>query len=166
MFRKRADFEKTWSQESEATLKVLRALTDASLQQAVAPSDRTLGRMAWHLAQTIGEMLARTGLAIAGPPEHAPVPARATEIVAAYETAARSLQEQLAKWDDAALLAEDDMYGERWPRGVTLFALVAHQAHHRGQMTVLMRQAGLAVPGVYGPAREEWAAFGMPAPAV
>jgi hypothetical protein len=28
---------------------------------------------------------------------------------------------------------------------------------------VLMRQAGLSVPGVYGPAREEWAAMGMPA---
>jgi uncharacterized damage-inducible protein DinB len=167
MFRKLADFEKTWSQESEATLKVLRALTDASLQQAVAPSDRTLGRMAWHVTQTLGEMMARTGLALAGPAEHAPVPARAAEIAAAYEAAARSLAEQLSsKWDDAALLAEDDMYGERWPRGVTLFALVAHQAHHRGQMTVLMRQAGLSVPGVYGPAREEWAAFGMPAPAI
>jgi uncharacterized damage-inducible protein DinB len=166
MFRRLADFEKTWSQESEATLKVLRALTDASLLQAVAPSDRTLGRIAWHLAQTIGEMLARTGLTIAGPAEHAPVPAAAAEIVAAYETAARSLQEQLVKWDDAALLVEDDMYGERWPRGFTLFALVAHQSHHRGQMTVLLRQAGLAVPGVYGPAREEWAAFGMPVPPV
>ena len=32
-------------------------------------------------------------------------------------------------------------------------------------MTVLMRQAGLKVPGVYGPAREEWAEFGMQPPA-
>jgi uncharacterized damage-inducible protein DinB len=29
-------------------------------------------------------------------------------------------------------------------------------------MTVLMRQAGIKVPGVYGPAKEEWAAYGMP----
>jgi uncharacterized damage-inducible protein DinB len=64
------------------------------------------------------------------------------------------------------LLAEDDMYGERWPRGFTLFALVAHQAHHRGQMTVLMRQAGLQVPGVYGPSLEEWTTYGMQPPAV
>ena len=28
---------------------------------------------------------------------------------------------------------------------------------------VLMRQAGLAVPGVYGPSKEEWGAYGMPA---
>ena len=31
---------------------------------------------------------------------------------------------------------------------------------------VLMRQAGLKVPGVYGPAREEWTAYGMQPPAV
>jgi uncharacterized damage-inducible protein DinB len=28
-------------------------------------------------------------------------------------------------------------------------------------MTVLMRQAGLPVPGLYGPSKEEWAAMGM-----
>jgi hypothetical protein len=32
--------------------------------------------------------------------------------------------------------------------------------------STLMRQAGLALSGVCGPSREEWAAFGMPAPAV
>ena len=42
-----------------------------------------------------------------------------------------------------------------------LSSLIRHQAHHRGQMTVLMRQAGLPVPGVYGPAREEWKAYGQ-----
>jgi uncharacterized damage-inducible protein DinB len=55
------------------------------------------------------------------------------------------------------------MYGQRWKRGFTLTALVEHQIHHRGQMTVLMRQAGLRVPGIYGPAREDWASMGMKA---
>jgi hypothetical protein len=30
----------------------------------------------------------------------------------------------------------------------------------------LMRQAGLKVPGVYGPAREEWSLWGMPEPTI
>ena len=34
------------------------------------------------------------------------------------------------------LLIEDEMYGETWSRGMTLFYLIAHQTHHRGQMTV------------------------------
>ena len=48
MFRQLNDFEASWIQESEATLRILRALTDASLRQAVTPQDRTLGRMAWQ----------------------------------------------------------------------------------------------------------------------
>jgi uncharacterized damage-inducible protein DinB len=56
------------------------------------------------------------------------------------------------------------MYGQTWKKRDVLASLILHQAHHRGQMTVLMRQAGLAVPGIYGPAREEWAAMGMAAP--
>jgi len=168
MFRRIADFEKCWAYESEQTLRVLRALTDASLAQRVAPQDRTLGRLAWHLAGTIGEMAGRTGLAIDGPAHDAPPLSTAAGIAAAYERAAASLTASLqaAGWTDEALLVEDDMYGERWARGFTLFALVAHQAHHRGQMTVLMRQAGLAVPGVYGPARDEWASMGMQPPEV
>lgn len=39
-------------------------------------------------------------------------------------------------------------------------ALLWHQTHHRGQKRVLMRQAGLRGPGVYGPAQEERAAIG------
>ena len=50
-----------------------------------------------------------------------------------------------------------NMYGQVWKRTSVLSSLIAHQAHHRGQMTVLMRQAGLKVPGVYGPSKEEWA---------
>jgi len=41
-----------------------------------------------------------------------------------------------------------------------------HPAHHRGQMTVLLRQAGMKVPDINGPAMEDWAAYGQPVPPV
>ena len=47
-----------------------------------------------------------------------------------------------------------------WTKGQALSVLLVHQIHHRGQMTVLMRQAGLKVPGIYGPALEEWERYG------
>lgn len=167
MFRTIADFTRTWQSESESTLKLLRALSDTSLAQRVSPEGRTLGRLAWHVTLTVGEMMSRTGLSLDGPREDAPVPAKAGAIAEAYESAARSLANEIARsWTDDTLRVEDDMYGEKWTRGATLSALVVHQAHHRGQMTILMRQAGLVVPGIYGPAREEWAAFGMPAPEI
>ena len=166
MFRRTSDFLATWEEERAATLRLFRVLDDRSLAQLVSRDQRTLGRLAWHVTTTIAEMMERTGLVIGAPAHDAPVPGTAAAIVAAYEAASQRLAEQLAGWSDAALETEDEMYGERWARGRTLLALVAHQAHHRGQMTVLMRQAGLAVPGVYGPAREEWATWGMPAPEV
>ena len=166
MFRRVADFQKAWQHEKDSTLKILGALTDASLGQAVTRDDRTLGRVAWHLATTPAEMMERTGLTVGGPAHDTSPPASAAAIVAAYEAAATAVADGVAAWSDATLEAEDDMYGDRWPRGFTLQSLIVHQAHHRGQMTVLMRQAGLAVPGVYGPSREEWTAYGMPPPAV
>ncbi|HXK11986.1 MAG TPA: DinB family protein [Vicinamibacteria bacterium] len=166
MFRRTADFEKAWQQESLSTRKVLETLTDASLSQAVAPGHRTLGRLAWHVAASLGEMMERTGLTIGGPGTESAPPASAAAIVAAYEAASKAVAQGVSAWSDATLEVEDEMYGERWPRGMTLQVLIVHQAHHRGQMTVLMRQAGLKVPGVCGPAREEWTAYGMEPPSV
>lgn len=166
MLRKVEDFQKDWAYEADSTLKILNALTDESLDQKVTPTGRSLGTLAWHLTLTLGEMLAHCGLKIDAPAMDAACPSSAKEIAAAYEKGSKSVADEVGKnWTDDTLLEKDNMYGETWPRGVTLFALIAHQTHHRGQMTVLMRQAGLTVPGVYGPSSEEWAAHGMAAPA-
>jgi uncharacterized damage-inducible protein DinB len=166
MYRRIEDFTRDWAYEIESTSKVLNNLTDASLSQKVTENGRSLGFLAWHIVITLAEMPAKVGLRIDGPPEDAPVPATAAEIAAAFETAANAVNAEVAKnWTDETLEQEDEMYGDKWKRGQTLHALIVHQAHHRGQMTVLMRQAGLPVPGIYGPSREEWEAFGMPAAA-
>jgi uncharacterized damage-inducible protein DinB len=166
MFRRVQDFLETWAHERSSTLKILGALTDASLAQAVTTDHRTLGRLAWHVATTPAEMMGRTGLKVGGPPHESPPPKAAAAIAAAYGTSSQAVADGVARWTDATLEVEDDMYGQKWARGMTLLALVVHQAHHRGQMTVLMRQAGLEVPGVYGPSRGEWATMGMQPPAV
>jgi len=151
-------FSQIWKHESEATARVLAALTDASLHQQVTPLDRSLGEIAWHVATSIPEMANRTGLRVAGGDGRAPAPTSAAAIRDAYVQAAASLLEQVGlHWTDETLKVKDDMYGEQWARGLTLQALVFHEIHHRGAMTVLMRQAGLVVPGIYGPNREETA---------
>jgi uncharacterized damage-inducible protein DinB len=156
-------FLEDWRVESAATLKILNAVTTASLEQKVTPEGRSLGTIAWHIVLTLGEMLRRTGLAIEGPDEHAPRPAEAAEIAAAYEQGAASVARAVgAAWQDEDLSQVLGMYGEQWEKRTVLHSLVRHQAHHRAQLTVLMRQAGLAVPGVYGPSKEEWSAMGLP----
>ena len=163
MFRTIQDFLRSWDYEAEATSKVLDQLTDESLRQRVTPEGRSLGRLAWHIIQTLPEMGGRTGLTIEGPGETDPVPTEAEVLARHFQKTAESLREQIQTgWMDGDLDVQDDMSVEMWSRGRTLAALVNHQIHHRGQMTVLMRQAGVSVPGVYGPSRDEWDAYGMP----
>ena len=162
MYRLLEDFLKDWEFETEVTHKMLDNLTDESLNVKVTAGGRSLGFIAWHLVVTIGEMLGRVGLTTNAPGEGSPVPEKASEISKAFINAAHSALAQVkAEWKDSTLLEETPMYGETWPKGVTLKALVMHQTHHRGQMTVLMRQAGLKVPGSYGPSKEEWVSMGM-----
>ena len=164
MIRTMEDFKNDWAHEMDATIKIFKNLTDLSLSQKVDREGRTLGRLAWHITVSIGEMLAKTGLKADGPDENSDPPDSAAEIVHTYERTAHSALKLISEhWSDETLMQEDAMYGETWKRGFTLSVLIHHQIHHRGQMTVLMRQAGLKVPGIYGPSREEWAGFGMPA---
>lgn len=167
MIRTIEDFAKLWKQESDNTQKALDVLTDASLAQPVTSDHRTLGRIAWHLIGTPKEMMERTGLHVDGPVENTPVPASAKIMADTYARTAKSLLEAVRKdWTGATLAIVDEMYGEEWARGDTLLVLILHQAHHRGQMTVLMRQAGLRVPGLVGPAKEDWAQWKMEPPAI
>jgi uncharacterized damage-inducible protein DinB len=165
MYYKIEDFLNDWEYEREATLKMLTNLTDESLNQRVTPQGRSLGFLAWHITVSIGEMMSRTGLKVDAPDENSDAPASAMAIKTAYNAASASLEEEIkSNWDDDTLIIEDDMYGQNWKRGTTLGILITHQTHHRGQMTVLMRQAGLKVPGIYGPSYEEWAVMGMEPP--
>ena len=167
MIRTIKDFEFLWSRELEATQKLFKHLTDKSLSQQVNPEGRTLARLAWHITISVVETMSGTGLDAGTLKKDSPIPASAKEILAAFSKASLSLLEQVkTKWTDATLEQKDNMYGQQWTRSATLTSLLFHLAHHRGQMTVLMRQAGLEVPGIYGPARQEWKAFGMQAPAL
>ena len=157
------DFLDVWNYESSATIKVLNNITDESLNQKVTPDGRSLGFLAWHITYSIGEMMTKTGLDFPNFSEDSTKLKTITEIKNEYERLSELMVTQLKeKWTDEMLQDDLNMYGQTWKRADVLSSLTAHQAHHRGQMTVLMRQAGLRVPGVYGPAKEEWAEYGMP----
>ena len=167
MFMSIEGFLTEWQGESAVTATYMAALTDASLTQTIIDGHRDLGRIAWHIAQSIPEMLQRTGLTFDGPPADTPVPSAAATLAEAYLQASAAAAEAIsAQWTDESLDLEDDMYGSQWKRGFTLRCLVSHEIHHRGQMSILMRQAGLRVPAGYGPAKEDWAKMEIPPPAV
>ena len=171
MFRRLDDFRKAWTEEAKHTVAVLEAIPDPALGVAITPGHRDLRRLAWHLVESAIEMPTRMGLAIPGAERVKggfiePPPAGMADILQAYCAASDGLLKGIETWSDADLEREDDMYGEIWKRGHGLQVLLVHQTHHRGQMTVLMRQAGLSVPSIYGPVKEGWSAYGVEPPKV
>lgn len=164
MYRTITDFTNDWKYESESTLKVFSALQDSMLNTKVHDRVRTAGVLAWHITHSIKEMMERTGLVIELKQQENYSGETAAELVRLYKLASDSLLSKIAtNWTDVTLEQADNMYGENWKRGTTLSVLVNHQIHHRGQLEVIMRICGLRVPGIYGPANEDWASMGMPA---
>ena len=167
MFSNLEDFFTEWHDEAQSTQRILDSLTDESLHQQVADGYRTLGRLGWHLVTTLEEMVSHTGLEFSAAKSGTPVPDTAEEIAEAYRFSNQSMVTAMKEnWTDETLKEVHDMYGEMWSVATILKVLFTHQIHHRAQMTVLMRQAGLKVPGLYGPAKEDWAAAGAPPPEV
>lgn len=156
MFTSITQFIEEWKYESLATDRVLSVITDASLGQKIAPGFRSLGELSWHLVTSLAPMLNMMGLQVEGPSSDAKMPASAAEIVEAYRSTSLALQEAVQKqWTEENLMQSSNMFGETWLNGLTLDMLMKHQVHHRGQITVLIRQAGLKAPDVYGPTLEQ-----------
>jgi uncharacterized damage-inducible protein DinB len=150
MFRTVSDFLDEWKSESQATLKVFGALTEESLSQRVTPTGRSLGFLAWHITTSLTEMMHTAGLPVevtAGDQPQSP-----QMLAEIYKRDADAVAEAVGRnWTDARLPEKIPMYGEEWTRAFTLRCMIAHQCHHRGQMTVLMRQAGLRVQACTDP---------------
>ncbi len=167
MYTSIAEFIEEWNQEASLTQKILDALTDTSLHQQVAPEDRTLGRIAWHVVTSTPGMLSEFGLNIGMVKNANTVPPTANEIAATFRQVSKAGADAISQqWTDASLKESNNVFGRNLEKAAMLSLFMKHMIHHRGQITVLMRQAGLSVPGIYGPAREEWRGIGMEAPSI
>jgi uncharacterized damage-inducible protein DinB len=164
MYQSTQSFIEDYRNESQGTQKLLNALTDESLKQAIAPGYRTLGHIAWHLVP-FGGILTAAGLEYASPTEDREPPESAAVIAQAFQAAGEALLDAVStQWTDEKLQEPLNLFGQKWTYGLVLDVFIKHEVHHRGQLTILMRQAGLPVTGVYGPSKEEWAYAGMQAP--
>ena len=160
-----SDFIKEWNKESILTQKVLDSLTDDSLKQQVYPEGRTLGRIAWHFTTSIPDYLANFGFKIDGIENAENVPSSAREIAETFKNvsshAAKIIEHQ---WTDESLKQIQEAFGRQESNASILMGLIKHIVHHRGQVTVLMRQAGIKPSGVYGPPKEDWVHLGVENP--
>lgn len=156
MYRKVNDFVSDWENARIGTIKVLEAMTNEKLDQQIAKGHNSLGWLGWHITTAQTYFAGLVGLDIHVPGDTKNIPTKTSEIVEAYKLASQELLTKVeANFTDESLEETVDMHGKPTPRGQILRSLIDHQTHHRGQMTVLLRQASLKVPGVMGPTKED-----------
>lgn len=158
MYSRVEDFLSDYQWESESTKKVLRALTPESLSHCKAADDDTsICGLAKHLSEAPVYILNQGGLSMSMP-QFGESPTVA-ELADNYEQVVSALFEQVRTWKDEDLPTTANFFGMEWPRGLALSITMHHEVHHRGQLTAMMRAAGVPVPSIYGPNREETAEF-------
>lgn len=156
MYRKVDDFIEDWEKARAGTTKALEAMTDEKLGQAIVEGHNTLGWLGWHITSAQQYFAGLLGLTVTVPGDIRTVPRDANLIVDSYKAISKELTDKVKdSFTDDSLIENVDQHGTPTPRGEILRMLIDHQTHHRGQITVLLRQAGLKVPGVMGPTREE-----------
>ncbi|MFX3636353.1 MAG: DinB family protein [Candidatus Pristimantibacillus sp.] len=164
MYQTIQSFIADYTYETKSTQKLLDTLTDESLNQEIASGYRDLGFIAWHLV-TSTAMASATGLKFETSVGQEEPPASAAIIADTYRATTQSLlQAASEQLKDESLQQSVTLFGKPFTIGSLLSTFVKHEIHHRGQLTILMRQAGLPLAGMYGPSKEEWAATGMDAP--
>jgi uncharacterized damage-inducible protein DinB len=150
-------------EEAETTRRVLTRVPDDHLAWRPHPRSRTLGELALHVAIVPGGV---AKLAVSASPAQLPQfvdpsPKSASELVPALDESIAKAKQTLGGMEDAALLATLRlMQGEREVFAVPRVALLRsimlnHWYHQRGQLTVYLRELGVAIPSIYGPSADE-----------
>ena len=150
-------------QEAQTTRRVLeRVPTSAGLAAARKGEDAGTARPACRDGAGRGGA-ARRFASPAQAPQFADtrVPTSASELIPALDQSIAKAKKALGGMDDAALMATWRlMQGDRElfaiPRVAFLRSIMLnHWYHHRGQLTVYLRQLGVPIPSIYGPSADE-----------
>ena len=158
-----ADLLAELEQEAHATRRVLARVPDAHLDWRPHERSFTLGQLAMHVATLPGAIadVAAHGSFDVSLPIPRPGASGADELVATLDASVAHARTVIAAMDDATLATPwHAVDGERVVLTVPLAALfrttlLNHWYHHRGQLTVYLRQTGARVPALYGPSADE-----------
>jgi uncharacterized damage-inducible protein DinB len=152
---------RVWDREADQTVKLLAALPRDKYDFRPDPGGRSIGEMAWHLAE--GDAYNSLGVVEGGftPAMRPPGMERPKQIEALAPGFARIHREAVARVRQLKLADIDKKIaffsGDLMTGGEILWGAVFHLVHHRGQLSLMCRLAGGVSPGMYGPNREEMA---------
>jgi uncharacterized damage-inducible protein DinB len=156
-----------FDQEMATTRRVLERVPEDKLGWKPHDKSMTLARLAGHVGEIPGYGVATIRMdsldvaPVGGPPHEGMVASSRAQLLAAFD---KNVSEARA----AIAAASDESMGKTWtllaggktifemPRVAVVRVLVLnHLIHHRGQLSVYLRQTGALVPSIYGPSADE-----------
>ena len=150
--------------EAQTTRRVLERVPNDRLTWRPHQKARTLGALALHVATVPGGVaqLATTPSPAPAPQfANEPSPASASELVPALDDSIAKARTLLGGMDDEALMSTLRLVqGEREVFAIPRVALLRsimlnHWYHHRGQLTMYLRELDVPIPSIYGPSADE-----------
>jgi uncharacterized damage-inducible protein DinB len=156
-------FLASWDYEAVNTVKLLKALPPDQYDFRPDPQGRSLGELAWHLAE--GDAYMSLGIdqgkfTMDARPPNIERPRTVEALAPGYERIHREAVARIRKLTPEDLDRSIPFFTGPMPiRDILWGAIMAHGIHHRGQLTLMCRLAGGQTPGLYGPNREEMAAM-------
>ncbi|MEO5814445.1 MAG: DinB family protein [Gemmatimonadaceae bacterium] len=153
-----AEFTDYWRGVRKRTTRVVEQIREEDLEWTAAPSRWTIGDIVRHLAGIERDMYAEN---VSGRPARYPGHGRelADGLAAVRAYHGRQHEESLAIFSQ---LTPEQLAGKcQTPAGTPittwkwLRAMVEHEAHHRGQLYLLLGLRGVKVPQIFGLTEEE-----------
>jgi uncharacterized damage-inducible protein DinB len=149
-------------QEAQTTRRVLERVPGDRLAWKPHGKSMSLGQLALHVAIVPGAVAEIARQSPVSPPDFKYAsPTTAAELIPALEQSIAKAREIVGAMDDAALaktwrMMDGDKEVMAVPVGALLRSIMLnHWYHHRGQLSVYLRQVGVPVPSIYGPSADE-----------
>jgi uncharacterized damage-inducible protein DinB len=149
-------------QEAATTRRVLERVPGDKLGWKPHEKSMSLGQLALHVATVPGFVAEATRQSpFEVPGFDQPSAGTSEELVPALDESVAKAKKVLSGLDDAALgqmwrVVDGDRELMALPVGAVLRSIMLnHWYHHRGQLSVYLRQVGALVPSIYGPSADE-----------
>src|SRR5262245_45170975 len=152
-------FFTVWEREAQKTVEMLKMLPTGQYDFRPDPSGRSLGELAWHLAELdayVSFGVANGTFTADAKPPNIKRPMTIEALGPGYEQIHKEARERLVPLTVADLDKTMEFFGSTLSVSALLWdVMLLHLIHHRGQLSLLIRLAGGVVPPMFGPTREQ-----------
>jgi uncharacterized damage-inducible protein DinB len=157
-------FLRIWERETQTTARVIRAFPADKLEFKPHERSRSIRDLAWQcvIDERVIEKIIEGASNLRNVPASPPPPETMEEIALAYENAHHQASEKMRRPEtEFSKIVTVTMRGGsiQLEQAETIWGNLLDQVHHRGQLTIYLRQAGGKVPAIYGPSGDQAQSF-------